>query len=241
MDSLEVLLEKIRESFFAYYEKDRRITGLFNKIRDGTATYVEAHEFAVRVGNDLAKAYKINLEPKLMEYEEAMTLLQDPLRGNYDLISKYCEEVQSILNQKYGLGIKSVLPDFSIDRVEGLAKAISEATTEDAAMELFGEQIINFSQSIVDNSVRKNAELASKLGFSPQIVREYEGKHFERKKLVDCQWCKSLSGTFDYQAVRASGSDVYKRHESCRCVVTYIPDKGQNIKMRSRGNAFTRF
>ena len=68
-----------------------------------------------------------------------------------------------------------------------------------------------------------------------------DGKHFERKKLVDCQWCKSLSGTFDYQAVRASGSDVYKRHESCRCVVTYIPDKGQNIKMRSRGNAFTRF
>lgn len=240
MTELEAMLEKIKESFFAYYEKDKRITSLFNKIRDGTASYTEAHEFAVRVGNDLAKAYKINLDSRLYGYEEARMLLRDPLEKNYELIADYCQQVQTILNQQYGLGIKSIVPEFSVDRMEGLATAISEATAEEAAMKLFGEPVINFSQNVVDESVRQNAALASKLGFTPQIIREYEGKHYERKKLVDCAWCKNLAGIYNYSSVSASGSDVYKRHESCRCVVTYVPDKGKNVKMRSSGNAFIR-
>ena len=75
----------------------------------------------------------------------------------------------------------------------------------------------------------------------PQIIRTYEGPHDERGKMVDCEWCRDLEGTYDYEDVKASGSDVYKRHEGCRCTVSYVPGSKGSSQMRRKGNAFVRF
>lgn len=145
------------------------------------------------------------------------------------------------------MNINALTPDFNIDRVKGLAKAISEADDPAQVLAYFKEQVINFSQNIVDDSVKKNINFDAELGFKPQLIREYEGPHRQHTnhndggELVDCDWCLDLAGTYDYDEVRATGSDIYKRHDGCRCTVTYIPDKYSRSRMTAMGNAFTRY
>ena len=241
MENLEKLLAGIKKSFFDFYGKDKKVSGLYKRVRDGTANYDQAHEFAVCVGNCLAKAYKSNLELSMMDYETALSLLNDPLKRNHDIISKFCYEVQTILNNRYGLSIEALLPELNKDRIAGLATAVSKADTAEMAIGFFQEQVINFSQSVVDDAVEKNASFAADLGMKPQIIRTYEGPHDERGKMVDCEWCRDLEGAYDYEDVKASGSDVYKRHEGCRCTVSYVPGSKGSSQMRRKGNAFVRF
>ena len=103
MEKVERVLKRVNDSFFDIYQKDKRVTKLFEKVSNKTATYTDAAEYAIRVGDSLAKAYKSNLEISLMEYETALQLLNDPLNKNYDLITRYCENVQGILNKKFGM------------------------------------------------------------------------------------------------------------------------------------------
>ena len=42
-----------------------------------------------------------------------------------------------------------------------------------------------------------------------------------------CKWCADLEGEYDYDL---APDDIYRRHEFCRCTVTYISEKkSQNV------------
>ncbi len=104
-------------------------------------------------------------------------------------------------------------------RIDGLVSRLSEGDFEKSKW-LLGSPIVNFSQSVVDDMVRKNAEFHFHSGMSPKIVRKEVGNC--------CKWCKSLVGTYSYPDVP---KDVYRRHRNCRCTVEYYPRKGkkQNV------------
>lgn len=238
---MEVLSSDVVDSFYKNYNNNKKISSLYQKVRDGTATYDQANQYAIEVGNILAKAYKLNIPAEKMTYEKAMELLSSPLNNNYELISKYCESVQKIMNEKYNMQVNPVKPKQNLDRINGLAKAISESEDEIETIKYFQEQVINYSQSIVDDSIHDNAQFFSDLGFKPQIIREYEGPHDERGHTVDCEWCMNLAGSYDYEDVKSGGSDLYKRHEGCRCTLTYIPNKGSSKSMSKAANAFVRW
>ena len=55
------LLKKIQTDFNNQFDNSKVIAGLYAKVRDGTATYLEANEFAIEVGDILAGAYQNNL------------------------------------------------------------------------------------------------------------------------------------------------------------------------------------
>ena len=74
------------------------------------------------------------------------------------------------------------------------------------------EPIVTFSQSVVDDTLKKNIDFQAKAGLKPKIVRKLVGKA--------CDWCRNLAGSYDYPKVP---SDVYHRHERCRCTVEYDP------------------
>ncbi len=80
-----------------------------------------------------------------------------------------------------------------------------------------GEPIVNFSQSIVDDSIRVNAEFQSKAGMRPKIVRKLAGGC--------CEWCRSLSGAYIYP--EDVPDDIYRRHQNCRCTVDFNPRDGK--------------
>jgi len=81
---------------------------------------------------------------------------------------------------------------------------------------LLDDPIVNFSQSIVDDSIDKNAKFQSKVGLRPIIKRRTFGHA--------CEWCRNLAGTYEY---RDAPDDIYRRHQRCRCTVEYDPGNGR--------------
>lgn len=224
------LLSKIENYFTDGMESNKRIAALYARIRDGTATYKEVNDFAIEAGEILAAAFRKHLSASAlpdgkMYYNIANRIISKTLRHNYDLISEVASQVQGALNRHAGIGMKAFRPELNVDRINGLVEKVSEAENYDEVAWVLDEPVINFSQSIVDDYIRGNAEFQGAAGMQPRIVRSAVGKC--------CEWCQKLAGTYVYPNVP---HDVYRRHERCRCTVDYDPGTGkkrQNVHTKN--------
>lgn len=79
--------------------------------------------------------------------------------------------------------------------------------------------ISTFCMSIVDDSVKANADFQYNAGMSPKIIRTTDGKC--------CEWCNKLAGVYDYEKVKNTGNEVFRRHRNCGCIVAYDPGDGR--------------
>ena len=147
-----------------------------------------------------------------MYFNIADRLFNSILKKNYDLISGYTTDVQSELNQLAGFKLKSQVPELNQDRIDGIVNRVSSEDDFEKILWLLKEPIVTFSQSVVDDTLKKNIDFQAKAGLKPKIVRKLVGKA--------CDWCRNLAGSYDYPNVP---SDVYHRHERCRCTVEYDP------------------
>lgn len=220
------LLNKIQSDFQNQFNKNDTVLSVYNKIRDGTATYNEANEFALEVGDILAKSFGKNISSDVlpdgkMYYNIAQRVLNPTLKNNYEIITDVTEQVQKLLNDGAKIGIKPLKPDLNQDRIDGIIYRVSEADKYDDVAWILDEPVRNFSQSIVDSSIRVNAEFHAKAGMRPVIVRKLAAGC--------CEWCANLAGTYEYPG--GVPKDVYRRHQRCRCTVDYNPWNGkvQNV------------
>lgn len=221
------LLEKIQNNFQSKFEKSGIISKLYERVRDGTATYAEANEFAIETGNILAQAFQNNLSSNVlpdgrMYYNIAQRILEPTMTNNYELITEVANQVQTSLNKSAGIGIKAITPELNKDKIVGIINRVSDAEIFEDVAWILDEPIKTFSQSIVDDSIKVNAEFHSKTGLQPVIIR----------KVADncCDWCKAIAGTYAYPDIP---HDVYRRHQRCRCVVDYHPGDGKNQNIHS--------
>ena len=107
-DVVPVLNEKIQTSFQSNMMRDRRIAQISKRIRDGTATFVDGHDYAERLGESLSKALISNLNEENLPdgrlyYNIAKRTVTPALRNNYELTNEAAEQIQSIIDS--GLGI----------------------------------------------------------------------------------------------------------------------------------------
>ncbi|HEM4697242.1 TPA: hypothetical protein U1025_001125 [Streptococcus suis] len=224
-DILPSLLKEVQDKFEASYGKSDIISSAFVKLKNKKATYATANDFALEVGDILAEALSLSvtgdkLPDGKMYYNIANRLLADTLGRNFELVSGYAGQVQKNLNKSAEIGLQVQVPEINQDRIDGLVNRLaSEAVFDDVAW-LLQEPIVNFTQSIVDDSIKVNAEFHEKAGLRPKIVRTSVGKC--------CKWCQSIAGSYDYPNVP---HDVYRRHQNCRCTVNFKPGDGrrQNI------------
>lgn len=220
------LLKVIQKDFQTMFDKSDIISRLYAKVRDGTATYVEANEFAIETGDILSRAFKNNLSAAVlpdgkMYYNIAQRILEPTMTNNYDLITDITNQVQNALNKSAGIGIKAITPELNSDRIAGIINKVSNADNFEDVAWVLGEPIKTFSQSIVDDSIKANAEFHSRAGLQPVITRKVAGDC--------CDWCKAVAGTYRYPD--DVPHDVYRRHQRCRCTVDYVPGDGkiQNV------------
>lgn len=224
-DILPSLLKEVQDKFEVAYGKSDIISSAFVKLKNKKATYATANDFALEVGDILAEALSLSvtgdkLPDGKMYYSIANRLLADTLGRNFELVSGYAGQVQKNLNKSAEIGLQVQVPEINQDRIDGLVNRLaSEAVFDDVAW-LLQEPIVNFTQSIVDDSIKVNAEFHEKAGLRPKIVRTSVGKC--------CKWCQSIAGSYDYPNVP---HDVYRRHQNCRCTVNFKPGDGrrQNI------------
>ena len=183
-----------------------------------TTTYKDVNDYAIAVGEALSNSFKTHIDNNDFIEE----ILNDRLKENHRLITNKGKVVQEILNKQAKIGLATQIPDINQSRIDGLVGRLISDDFEKSKW-LLDSPIVNFSQDVVDDMVRKNAEFHFNVGMSPKIIREETGKC--------CDWCKNLVGIYRYPDVP---KDVYRRHSNCRCTVEYIPKKGVRQNVHSK-------
>ena len=225
VDVVPELNRSIERDFKNNVMKDRRIATISKRIRDGTATQRDGHDYAERLGEDLSRALVGNLTPERLPdgrlyYNIAKRTVVPSLENNYELTNEVASEIQAALDLKAGIGLNSSKADFPTERIQGLIdKMTADNITIERAIIWLQEPIINNSEAFFDDFIRENARVRRDIGLKATLTRSVESGC--------CKWCEALAGTYDYDN---APDDIYRRHEFCRCTVTYQSKKvSQNV------------
>lgn len=215
-------------SFGTKLRGNEKLAELADKLQNGTAAYADAYEYALEVGTALSDTFGEELSSDVlpdgkMYFNIANRVVRDPLTRAYQLIADECEGVQKKLNTAAGIGLKAQRPDYPENRIKGFIDRLSSEPDYDKVSWMLKEPVKTFSESIVDDSVKKNAEMHYNAGLSPQIIRS-AAAHC-------CEWCNDVAGTYPYPNVP---KDVYRRHNFCRCQVEYDPRNGKRQDVHTR-------
>lgn len=207
----------LQERFRQQVEQDKTVSSILRKLEGKTADYADAHALAVRYGEILADSFGAELGgfTGVMPKELAEMLIRPMLGQNYELVSEAAQQVQQMLNERAGIGLKAIKAPLNVDRVDGIIGRVCEEPFEDVHW-ILGDPVINLTQSVVDDTLKVNADAQYRAGLTPKIVRTMTGK--------GCDWCRRLAGSYRYPDVP---EDVYRRHENCRCTTAYDPRTGR--------------
>ena len=139
---------------------------------------------------------------------------------NFNLVAENTVQIQELLNNQAGISIAGQYPTLNQDRIDGLIQRLADEEVFDDIKWILGDPIVNFSQSIVDDTLKANADFHYKSGLNPKIRRT--------ANRGCCQWCSKIAGVYDYPV---TNQDVYRRHKNCRCETDYDPGDGktQNV------------
>ena len=223
-DIAPYLLEEIQKEFDSLYRKNKKIQKLLDIINSGRGTYEEANEYAIEVGEILAKCYADSITEEIlpdgkMYYNIAKRTIEPTMQNNFDLISNVSVSAQEALNQKANIGLAVEYPEINQYKIDSIINKLTSDQFNKVAF-ILQEPVAHFSQSIVDDTIKANAELHSRSGLHPKITRKVRGGC--------CKWCMNLAGTYAYPD--DVPDDVYRRHDHCRCEVLYDPGEGKQVQ-----------
>lgn len=207
------LLKELQTAFDEQYAKNKTIQALENKT---LVDYKDAHRYSVEVGKTLERVFKTRLSSDVLPdgklyYNIAEKVLRPLFENNHKLVVNFSAEAQEIINYKEKIGLRVIKPKFNEDKFHGIIDRLADTDLYDDISWILGDPVVNFTETIVDETIKENAEFHNKAGLKPQIIRTSTGKC--------CDWCDNLTGVYDYPNVP---DDVYARHENCRCITEYI-------------------
>lgn len=225
-DIVPELLEVIERDFNTFLQQNKEIERIRQAIEEGSATYKQAYEYAEQVGEALANSFEKNISSEVlpdghMYFNIAERILNPTLERNHILVADVSVEIQEILNRKAGLGLKGISPELNRNRIKSIIERVVHEEVYDDVKWMLAEPVVNFTQSVVDDTIQANAEFQYQSGLYPRIIRYTQGSE-------TCEWCRNLAGVYKYPDVP---DDVYKRHDRCDCVVEYDPGdaRRQNV------------
>lgn len=207
----------IKSEIASAVNSDYRASVLWGKLHEKGAGYKEAHAYAIRVGTVTGQVLK-KYQPKDLSEWNLSDLIPGVLGLNHSMVAAACQEAQKNLNKKARVGMKPQEPDFDGNRAYGMVERLKERGEVGPE---FYDQVTNFDQNVVDESIKDNAEAQADAGLHPKIVRTAEANC--------CKWCEDLEGTYDYFDVSDTGNPVWSRHDNCRCLIEYIAEKRERV------------
>ena len=224
-DVVPELMEQIDARFKANNLSDRQLGRVSQRITAGTADLSDAHKFAERLGFNLSDALtgtltENNLPNGRLYYNIAERTVIPALEQDYELVNEAAAMIQKSIDEKAQIGLASVRADFPIERIQNLIdKLTADEITPQQVISWLTEPIVNNSEAFVDDYVEANSKFRAKAGLKTKLIRKAAWNC--------CDWCSKLEGTYDYGS---APSDIYRRHEYCRCTVTYQSEKiSQNV------------
>lgn len=216
-DIVPELLEKIQKSFNQKVSADETISEFLKKIEDGTATMEELSLYGRKLGDHLAESLLENITPEALPdnrlyFNIANRILDETMHNNYDLVNAAAAAVQKHMDKASGIGLNAVQAAYPEERVMQVINGLSDKTASwETIQSRMNEPVRNISQSLVDDFVLANVIFRSEAGLETYIIRNSRGKC--------CDWCKQLVGIYKYP--EEVPRDVFRRHDNCKCTVTY--------------------
>lgn len=103
-DVLPALIEEVQDNFGQEFGKSEVIVKALKTLEAKKATYANANDFAIEVGEILSKALTTSvtadkLPDGKMYYNIAKRLLEPVLQQNHELVADYSSKVQTVLNE----------------------------------------------------------------------------------------------------------------------------------------------
>lgn len=225
---MALTFQDIKQEFQDSVNADKRCQELYRKIRSGDATYATVNKLAARVGDILGEVLMRHAPTQNIDEWDLDDLIPGSLGLDHNIISTACKQMQEKMNKDAGLGIKPKEPKFNWDRTQGIIDELRKHPDTFGDIEKsFQDQLVNFSQNIVSDSIRDNAQLLARAGIKTMVIRQPDAKA--------CEWCRAVAGTYDYADVKDTGNDVWRRHENCRCTIDYITERNGSMYRERTG------
>lgn len=241
----QTLGNDVTARFVRLLTNDRQAQALAREAME-SASYETANRYSVRSGELMGQALADETQTlAYMSYDVARETLTPLMTANHEAVTAVTNSIQTNMNKAAGVGLAPAPMELDTSRINGLAVVVSQCDTMAQAREVIAEPLINSSQSIVDRGIRDNAKANSKAGLKAIIIRRTETAGtrvrdqfvrrgnkvygaYKRKYNVPCKWCSDLAGEYEYESVKDTGNMVFRRHESCRCIILY--KNGSEIK-----------
>lgn len=220
------LIEKVNKDFERNISQDKSVNALNEKLAAGQAKYEDAYKYAESVGNARAKAFKDQISSEVlpegkMHYNIGSRLMTDSLTTDHNMVAEYAAGVQKSYNEKAGISLKALKADVDEDRIDGFVQRLASEEVFDDVAWIMQEPVVTHSRSVVDDTIKKNAEFQHKAGLTAKVTRKAAPRC--------CDWCTDLEGDYTYPNVPR---EVFQRHDNCKCTVDY---DGKRLKAHDSG------
>lgn len=205
--------------------RDSEIHKILQKVEKNIATHLDGQQYAIRLGQNTADVIITNLLDglEIPDYYKLEDTIMPLLKNDHELVNNLAARIQQTLYEKANLGLNPIKPALEEERAEDLINAISDAKDIVKARKLVDSSLVDLVQHFDDKFIEDNASQEYKAGLKPKIRRMLAGG--------SCDWCRALAGTYDYPNIP---KDVYRRHQNCRCVVTYDPGDGRRQDVHTK-------
>src|SRR5690625_2114683 len=169
IDIVPALLELIQRDFNDALSKNIKIKEIEQLIASGKATYEQAYEYSKEVGTILAEIFDKHITSEQlpdgkMYYNIAERILNPTLSNNHNIVVRICVEIQEQLNKSVGINLKGVEPKLNQFRIDSLINRIEKEEIFDDVAWILDEPIINFTQSVVDDTIKENVKFQGSSG-----------------------------------------------------------------------------
>ena len=222
-DVSAALRQEMLATFAAKQAMDPQIQAFIKKLHiDKTATQTDVSAYAARLGELARDTIREVLTPDALPNETLYyNILRDTvgtlMKNAHSLVNRRAIEAQKVIDEAQGLGIQAVEAPYPQRRAHDLIyKAGAPEAGFDAKMRILDEPVVTLTQAFFDDHVRANAKERFRAGMAPKIVRT--------ASWGCCKWCAAQAGTYDYEDVKDTGNNVFRRHQRCRCTVEYVCD-----------------
>lgn len=228
-DIVPQLSENLKKDFNDAIADNKIIADKSKKLLAGKANFNDVYDVSNEVGNTLKNAFKNNITKETlpngkMYYNIADRAVKPKLKEAHEIISSYGADVQGLINKKQGINVKGVKAEFNEKKTDNLVNKLCEYNDYDDAEWLLDENVKNYCNQSVDDTIKANADFLSESGFKETISRSTNGGC--------CEWCEEVSGVFDYEYVKQwvlqePDHNVFSRHRFCNCTINHNTEKGR--------------
>lgn len=233
MNNIDLVIENIINHFDKGFKQSDKIKTALEVLKENKATFKNANDLAMEVGNILSNVFKDTLNSdmlynKKMYQEMVEKLVNSSLKKAHEVISDYSTSVMENLNKVSKVSGGVVTPSFNQNKANGIVTRLVRDEFEKVKW-ILDAPVKTFCQSVVDDTVKVNVKHHARLGLKPVVKRVSSGNC--------CDWCNKLAGVYDYPDVP---KDVYRRHHRCDCVLEYFPGDGKKQNVWKKKKTFVK-